>query len=212
MTTTLLRDALIENLHRQQLNPLEEAAAYQQLLDDFEATHEELARKIGRSRAPYQQHHPAAEPAACRAAPRRGGRAERGPCPGTARASRIRSAGAPGHRIVAEGLSVRAVEEIVALGSGDGHGASRRPARAAQPTPRPRPSGRPARPTRWRPGSRSNWVSARERSSSSSPLLDDLDRIVKAISPSRPARSAAATKAAALASRETSARSQVAQP
>ena len=46
----MLRDALIENLHRQQLDPLEEAAAYQQLLDDFGATHEELARKIGRSR------------------------------------------------------------------------------------------------------------------------------------------------------------------
>ena len=46
----LLRDALIENLHREQLNPLEEAAAYQQLLDDFGATHEELAGKIGRSR------------------------------------------------------------------------------------------------------------------------------------------------------------------
>ena len=46
----LLRDALIENLHREQLNPLEEAAAYQQLLDDFSATHDELARKIGRSR------------------------------------------------------------------------------------------------------------------------------------------------------------------
>src|SRR5215813_10307405 len=46
----MLRDALMENLHRQQLNPLEEASAYQQLLDDFDATHEELARKIGRSR------------------------------------------------------------------------------------------------------------------------------------------------------------------
>ena len=46
----LLRDALMENLHREQLNPLEEAAAYQQLLDDFGATHDELARKVGRSR------------------------------------------------------------------------------------------------------------------------------------------------------------------
>src|SRR5215470_16226453 len=46
----MLRDALMENLHRQQLNPLEEASAYQQLLDDFDATHEELARRIGRSR------------------------------------------------------------------------------------------------------------------------------------------------------------------
>ena len=46
----LLREALMENLHREQLNPLDEAAAYQQLLDDFSATHDELARKVGRSR------------------------------------------------------------------------------------------------------------------------------------------------------------------
>ena len=47
----LLRDALLENIHRVQLNPLEEAAAYQQLLEEFGATHEELASKIGRSRS-----------------------------------------------------------------------------------------------------------------------------------------------------------------
>lgn len=46
----LLRDALLENLHRSQLNPLEEASAYQQLLNDFGITHEELATRIGRSR------------------------------------------------------------------------------------------------------------------------------------------------------------------
>jgi len=46
----LLRDALLENLHRVQLNPLEEAAAYQQLLSDFGVTHEELADRLGRSR------------------------------------------------------------------------------------------------------------------------------------------------------------------
>ena len=46
----MLRDALLENLHRSQLNPLEEAAAYQQMLDDFGCTHEELAARIGRSR------------------------------------------------------------------------------------------------------------------------------------------------------------------
>lgn len=46
----MLRDALLENLHRAQLNPLEEASAYQQLLQDFGATQEELAKKIGRSR------------------------------------------------------------------------------------------------------------------------------------------------------------------
>ena len=46
----MLREALMENLHREELNPLEEAAAYQQLLDDFGATHDELAHKVGRSR------------------------------------------------------------------------------------------------------------------------------------------------------------------
>lgn len=46
----LLRDALLENIHRAQLNPLEEAAAYQQLLDEFGVTHDELASRIGRSR------------------------------------------------------------------------------------------------------------------------------------------------------------------
>src|SRR3954465_8459688 len=47
---SMLRDALLENIHRVQLNPLEEAAAYQQLLDGFAVTHEELASRIGRSR------------------------------------------------------------------------------------------------------------------------------------------------------------------
>jgi ParB family chromosome partitioning protein len=113
----LLRDALIENLHREQLNPLEEAAAYQQLLDDFAATHEELARRVGRSRphisntirllnlpAPVQQRVAAGVLSA-----------------GHARA--LLAVPDPAvqeqlaRRIVAEGLSVRAVEEIVALGA-----------------------------------------------------------------------------------------------
>jgi ParB family chromosome partitioning protein len=47
----MLRDALLENIHRAALNPLEEAAAYQQLLEEFGATHEELAQRIGRSRS-----------------------------------------------------------------------------------------------------------------------------------------------------------------
>jgi ParB family chromosome partitioning protein len=47
----LLRDALIENLHREDLNPLEEAAAYRQLLEDLSMTHEQLAERVGRSRA-----------------------------------------------------------------------------------------------------------------------------------------------------------------
>lgn len=113
----LLREALIENLHREQLNPLEEAAAYQQLLDDFAATHEELARKIGRSRPhisntmrllnlpPAVQKRVAAGVLSA----------------GHARA--LLGVSDPvlqeqlAHRIVAEGLSVRAVEEIVALGA-----------------------------------------------------------------------------------------------
>jgi ParB family chromosome partitioning protein len=112
----LLRDALLENLHRQQLNPLEEAAAYQQLLEDFGTTHEELASRIGRSRSqvtntirllnlpPTVQRRVAAGVITA----------------GHARAllalddaeSQERLAG----RIVAEGMSVRAVEEAVHVG------------------------------------------------------------------------------------------------
>jgi ParB family chromosome partitioning protein len=115
----MLRDALIENLHRQQLDPLEEAAAYQQLLDDFGATHEELARKVGRSRPhitntlrllnlpPAVQKRVAAGVLSA----------------GHARALLgLEDPEAQDHlamRIVAEGLSVRAVEEIVAIGSGE---------------------------------------------------------------------------------------------
>ena len=128
----LLRDALIENLHRQQLDPLEEAAAYQQLLDDFGATHEELARKIGRSRPhisntlrllnlpPAVQKRVAAGVLSA----------------GHARA--LLSLEDPGAqdrlatRIVAEGLSVRAVEEIVAVGSDE---APRRSARTVAKPP-----------------------------------------------------------------------------
>jgi ParB family chromosome partitioning protein len=114
--TEMLRDALLENLHRQQLNPLEEAAAYQQLLDDFGATHDQLAQKVGRSRPhisntlrllnlpPYVQNRVAAGVISA----------------GHARAllsldspqAQVRLA----ERIVAEGLSVRSVEEIVTIG------------------------------------------------------------------------------------------------
>ena len=56
----LLREALLENLHRSQLNPLEEAAAYSQLLTDFGCTHEELAGRLGTSRS-----HAHATPCGC---------------------------------------------------------------------------------------------------------------------------------------------------
>ena len=112
----LLRDALIENMHRQQLDPLEEAAAYQQLLDDFGATHEELARKVGRSRPhisntlrllnlpPAVQKRVAAGVLSAGHA-----RALLG-LDDSAAQERLAA------RIVAEGLSVRSVEEIVSLG------------------------------------------------------------------------------------------------
>jgi ParB family transcriptional regulator, chromosome partitioning protein len=119
----LLRNALIENLHREQLNPLEEAAAYQQLLDDFSATHDELARRIGRSRPhisntirllnlpPTVQKRVAAGVLSAGHA-----RALLGVDDPAAQEELAR-------RIVAEGLSVRAVEEIVALGARPGKGA-----------------------------------------------------------------------------------------
>jgi ParB family transcriptional regulator, chromosome partitioning protein len=111
----MLRDALLENIHRVSLNPLEEAAAYQQLLDEFATTHEELARRIGRSRpqitntirllnlpVPVQRRVAAGVLSA-----------------GHARA--LLSIDEPNaqedlaSRIVAEGLSVRATEELAAL-------------------------------------------------------------------------------------------------
>ena len=115
----LLRDALLENLHRSQLNSLEEAAAYQQLLDDFGCTHDELATRIGRSRPqisntlrllklpPLVQRRVAAGVLSAGHA-----RALLGLADG---ASMERLA----QRIVAEGLSVRSVEEIVTLGGDD---------------------------------------------------------------------------------------------
>jgi ParB family chromosome partitioning protein len=117
--TDMLRDALLENLHRSQLNPLEEAAAYQQLLEDFECTHDELAQRIGRSRpqisntlrllnlSPAVQRRVAA---------------------GVLSAGHARSLlgiedadqqDRLAARVVAEGISVRGLEEIVATGGGE---------------------------------------------------------------------------------------------
>jgi len=115
----LLRDALIENLHRQQLDPLEEAAAYQQLLDDFGATHEELAHKIGRSRPHISNtlrllNLPPAVQSKVAAGVLSAGHA-RALLGLNDHGAQERLAG----RIVAEGLSVRTVEEIVAVGSDD---------------------------------------------------------------------------------------------
>jgi ParB family transcriptional regulator, chromosome partitioning protein len=113
----MLRNALIENLHREQLNPLEEAAAYQQLLDDFSATHEELARRVGRSR-PHISNTirllslPAGVQKRVAAGVLSAGHAR-----ALLAVEDLQAQEQLAHRIVAEGLSVRAVEEIVALGA-----------------------------------------------------------------------------------------------
>lgn len=129
----LLRDALLENLHRANLNPLEEAAAYQQMLEDFGCTQEELSARIKRSRpqisntirllklpAPVQRRVAAGVLSA-----------------GHARALLMLTDPVEqerlAQRIVAEGLSVRATEEIVAVGQ-----RTRRASRTGRREPSPR--------------------------------------------------------------------------
>ena len=112
----LLRDALLENIHRVQLNPLEEAAAYQQLLEEFEVTHEELAARIGRSRPVVTNMIRLLKlPIAVQRRVAAGVLSA-----GHARALLSLEAGADAQevlaaRIVAEGMSVRATEEAVVL-------------------------------------------------------------------------------------------------
>ena len=112
----LLRDALLENLHRSQLNALEEAAAYSQLLNDFGCTHDELAQRIGRSRPQISNTIRLLKlPPAVQSKVAAGVLSA-----GHARAllgledSKAQEALAT--KIVAEGLSVRTVEELVSLG------------------------------------------------------------------------------------------------
>ena len=112
----LLRDALIENIHRSQLNALEEAAAYTDLLNDFHCTHEELAQKLGKSRPHISNTMRLLNlPATVQRKVAAGVLSA-----GHARALLGLNNGADieqlANRIVAEGLSVRATEEIVAAG------------------------------------------------------------------------------------------------
>ncbi len=125
--TAMLRDALLENLHRSQLNPLEEAAAYQQLLEDFGCTHDELAQRIGRSRPQISN--------TIRLLKLSPG-VQRRVAAGVLSAGHARSLLAVedaqqqdrlAARVVAEGISVRGLEEIVATGGA---------AAPAEPTPR----------------------------------------------------------------------------
>jgi ParB family chromosome partitioning protein len=123
----LLRDALLENLHRSELNALEEAAAYQQLLEDFGCTHDELASRIGRSRPQISN-----TLRLLKLPPLVARRVAAGVLSaGHARALLSLPDGAAmervAQRIVAEGLSVRNVEEIVAVGGPDDVAKPRRP-------------------------------------------------------------------------------------
>ena len=151
----MLRDALLENLHRSQLNPLEEAAAYSQLLEDFGCTHEELAARIGRSRPQISN-----TLRLLKLSPA----VQRRVAAGVLSAGHARSLLAVddaelqdrlAQRVVAEGISVRGLEEIVAVGDHRVERAARRPppadrARASSTWPTGSPTGS-------RPGSRSTW-------------------------------------------------------
>ena len=133
--TAMLRDALLENLHRQQLDPLEEAAAYQQLLDDFGATHEQLAQKVGRSRPHISNtlrllNLPPAVQKRVAAGVLSAGHARALLSLDDSQAQERLA-----QRIVAEGLSVRSVEEIVALGDDKPDKQARRPATAKPVAP-----------------------------------------------------------------------------
>ena len=130
----MLRDALLENLHRQQLNPLEEAAAYAQLLAEFGATHEELALRIGRSRPQISNtirllQLPASVQRRVAAGVLSAGHARAILGLSTPEAQEEMAG-----RVVAEGMSVRAVEESVAVAVAD----AARNAGADEPAPRAR--------------------------------------------------------------------------
>ena len=109
----LLREALIENIHRSELNALEEAAAYSQLLNDFACTHDELAQKLGRSRPQISNtirlmNLPASVQNKVASGALSAGHARA--LLGLSDAYMIEDLA---KRIIAEGLSVRAVEEII---------------------------------------------------------------------------------------------------
>jgi len=179
--TAMLRDALLENLHRANLNALEEASAYQQLLDDFACTHEELAARIARSRPqisntlrllklpPLVQRRVAAGVLSA----------------GHARALLGLQDGAAmerlAQRIVAEGLSVRATEEIVALGEEPLRPELRRRARATSHPGLDELATRLA--DRFDTRVRVTMGARRGRITLDFASLDDLDRILELLAP-----------------------------
>jgi len=179
----MLRDALMENLHRQQLDPLEEAAAYQQLLDDFGATHEQLAQKVGRSRP-----HITNTLRLLNLPPSVQKRLAAGVI-SAGHARPLLSIGDPqaqerlAQRIVAEGLSVRAVEEIVI--TLDEEGSVKKPRKPA--------ANRPVAPAlrvladrlsdRFETRVKVQLGSSKGKIVVEFASVDDLERIVKAMAP-----------------------------
>ena len=113
----LLREALIENIHRSQLNPLEEAAAYTQLLQDFNCTHDELAQKLGRSRPLISNTMRLLNLPASVQSRVASGVISAGHARALLGLNNEAEIDRLAKRIVAEGLSVRAVEEIIAATS-----------------------------------------------------------------------------------------------
>ena len=177
----MLRDALLENLHRSQLNPLEEAAAYEQMLEDFGCTHEELASRIGRSRPQISN-----TLRLLKLSPA----VQRRVAAGVLSAGHARALLAVedpelqdrlAQRVVAEGITVRGLEEIVAVGETGSRPAARGVAAQAD---RARPAGArgPALgsvrdPGQGRPGSAKGKITVEFAS------MDDLRRIVDIMDP-----------------------------
>jgi ParB family transcriptional regulator, chromosome partitioning protein len=196
--TEMLRDALLENLHRQQLDPLEEAAAYQQLLDDFGATHEQLAQKVGRSRP-----HISNTLRLLNLPPTVQKRLAAGVI-SAGHARPLLTLGDPlaqerlAQRIVAEGLSVRSVEEIVSVRSVEEIIAAGDDAPAREP--RKTATAKPVAPALRHLSDRlSDLFETRVKVEMGQrkgkivvefATIDDLERIVKAMSPEADARSA----------------------
>jgi ParB family chromosome partitioning protein len=115
----LLREALIENIHRSNLNSLEEAAAYNQMLSDFGLTHEELAEKIGKSRPVITNTLRLLNLPATVQKKLASGALSMGHARALLGLSDATEIERIANRIVAEGLSVRATEELIAVGSGN---------------------------------------------------------------------------------------------
>lgn len=187
----MLRDALLENLHRSQLNPLEEAAAYQQLLLEFGATHEELAGRIGRSRPQISNtirllQLPPAVQRRVAAGVLSAGHARAILALPTPEAQEQMAT-----RVVAEGMSVRGVEEAVQLAVADGPADGKARAKNRRPVPQGLTELADRLSDRFETRVKVDMGRAKGKVTIEFATLDDLHRIVALIEPqqSEPAHS-----------------------